>query len=138
MDEEVTVGRTLRALDSGIDFGPNTGRVRAMLERAGRLTEVEADALLRAQRQMLHSTRPTWALRDVVTNAHASGRHGQMLDAERAGRESVTVYDGTRRGEAVAGIVARMAEALVVADLVRPATLALLLYPWRTAALDSI
>src|SRR5215210_5259833 len=106
-------------------FGPNTAAVDAMLERARELTEAEARQILTAHSATLRS--PGHAFRDalgmvvhVARTAGESGRAEAMQQAKQVGRASVSVLSGTATGEAIAGYVGRLAEAIVVSDLVDP------------------
>lgn len=112
-------------------FGPQSAVVEAMFERAARLSEAEADAIWSAHmREKAREHQFRAALEAVVDAAHVNGRSTEIKVAEQAGRDAVTVYRGTSLGDAVAGYVARLAEALVIADLVDAASVAPLTQPW--------
>jgi len=102
-----------------------------MLERAARLTEAEADAIWAAhlaEREREEQFRASLAA--VVDAAHVNGRRTEIKLAENTGRDVVTVFGGTAQGDAIAGYVGRLAQALVVADLVGAADIAPLTTPW--------
>jgi hypothetical protein len=58
------------------------------------------------------------------------GRSAQIKFAEAAGREVVSVFGESKQGDAIGGIVGRLGEALVIADVVDAATIAPLTQPW--------
>ena len=112
-------------------FGPQTPIVEAMLDRAARLSEPEAEAIWAAH---LHESERenqfVASLGAVVEAAHVQNRTSTMKLAETAGREAVTVFGDTAQGAAIGGYVGRLAEALVVSDIVDAPSLAPLAQPW--------
>ena len=113
-------------------FGPCTSVVEWMLERAGRITEPEATSIFEAQVKVnADELQFRAALQAVVHTSHYRDRQRFLLRAENAGRTAVTVFPGTAMGEAIAGYVGRLAEALVVSDAVDEQTLVPLTKPWQ-------
>jgi hypothetical protein len=120
-------------MTTALGFGPNTPLVEGVLARSRRLTDAEGMALLDANRRML-VTDP-WlsvALRDVVYAAYRSDREVAMDRALRAGRNSIRLFDRTRRQAALGGIIGRLCEALVVLELLPLDSRELMLAPWRS------
>lgn len=112
-------------------FGPNSPVVEAMLDRASRLDEDEGRALWEAhlkerEREALFHA----SLSAVVDASHVLRRQTQMRIAEQAGRAAVRVFPGSSLGDAIGGYVGRLAEALVVADRIDPASIEPLARPW--------
>jgi hypothetical protein len=104
-----------------------------MLARARRLTDIEAHALYAAHaREVEADTEYEHALRTIGHVGHGYARLALLRQAEAEGRASVVVLSGTSRGEAVAGIVGRLAQAFVVADIVPPAIIRPLTEPWTS------
>jgi hypothetical protein len=103
-----------------------------VLARARRLTAAEGLALLAANRtHIIGHAELTGALRDVIYAMNRAGRAQEVEAADRGARAAVTVFAGTPRAKAVAGIVGRTVQVLVVEDGVTSETLAFLTQPWR-------
>ena len=112
-------------------FGPHSAVVEAMLERAGRLSEAEAERIWAAHlKERQREEQFGASLEAVVDASHVHGRAIEMKDAEAAGRQVVTVFGDTAQGRGIGGYVGRLAEALVVADLIDAASIAPLTQPW--------
>ena len=112
-------------------FGPNSARVEELLRRASQLTLDEAESLCQAQLLLLGSPAHHVAIEAVVAAAFSADRKDAMRAAELAGRTAIRVVPSPARAAMLGGIVGRMAEALVVIDLVPVDRLEPLLHAWR-------
>ena len=70
------------------------------------------------------------ALQAVVHTSHYKHRETALRLAENAGRAAVKVFPNTAFGDAIGGYCGRLAEALVVSDVVDTRTLLPLTGPW--------
>jgi len=120
-------------------YGPNSLLVEEVLARARRLDEAEGSGLLEANRRLLVTNhRLSAALRDVVYAGYRFGREDEMARAERVGRGTVRLFPGTRRQLALAGMVGRLCETLVVVELIPLESRDLLLAAWRAVIDDRL
>jgi|SRR3954454_9101595 len=116
------------------DFGPNTLLVEEVLARARDLDPDGGMRLLDANRRLLVTNRRLGvALRDVVYAAYRSGREDAMERGRRAGRQSIRLFEGSRRQAALGGIIGRLCETLVVLELLPLDSREVLMAPWRSA-----
>jgi hypothetical protein len=117
----------VREIDSHLALGPNGREVAALIDRAGRLTPVEAKALGAAWYA-------AWdAARDV---AWVAARHAAWVAAREAAREAAGVAARDAASDA-ASDAARFAAwdaatALVVRDLITPEQFDVLYGPWES------
>ena len=112
-------------------FGPQTPIVEAMLDRAARLSEHEAEAIwTKHLAERKREEQFTASLEAVVDASHVHDRTTAMKLAESVGRDAVTVFRDTAQGRAIGGYVGRLAEALVISDLVDAPSIAPLAQPW--------
>lgn len=112
-------------------FGPRTTIVEKMLNRAARLSEPEAEAIWATHlKEREREDQFVASLGAVVDAAHVHNRTRAMKLAESAGRDAVTVFGDTAQGAAIRGYVGRLAEALVVSDIVDAPSIAPLAQAW--------
>ena len=117
---------------SRADYGPNSQLVDDVLPRARTLGDDEGLALLEANRRhLVTNQRLNGALRDIVQAAFRSRRQAALARADQDGRGAVSLFPGSSRQLALAGVVGRLCETLVVVELLPPETREMLLTPWR-------
>jgi len=122
-----------------ISFGPNSEAVQRMIERARRISNEDAHAVLNARASFVGMRAADDAERSALRRAVVSARRSKRLEPYLAARHAASdAFRQARRGEVgpwlgVSAAIANAAGALVVSDLLELEDFEVLYRPWRSA-----